>query len=394
MKTLVKTNVLLDCTGAAPLEKGWLLFDEKGIITAVGKPGELTEIDGVTKTLDFSDKFVMPGMIDAHNHFSLSHSDSIEPMPIIEQFDAPVGTRLCKAFMYVREHIQGGVTVFRGMGDEDFIDFDIKHAIEKGYFRGPRVIPCGHLVSATNGHGQTGRIVADGVEGVRRLCRVNLAKGAELIKLIVGGGVATGNIPLHCTTYRAEEVRCAVEEAESLGKYVASHSIGGLSIDLCIDEGVRCLEHASMVTDEQIERIYKTGTWVTGTFSPVMSPKGLHDLTPSRQARLEQVKVQMMETFRKYHQAGVKMCFGTDGVHGGMALEAECIAQCGATPQQAIEYITREASKSCCHDHEYGTLEPGKFADFIALEKNPLEDIKNLTTVRECYIGGIDQLRY
>ncbi len=388
MRTLVKTKTLLDCTGSAPIEQGCFVF-ENGIIEAVGTLGELSSMEGIENTIDLSDRFVMPGLIDAHIHLGLSHLDRIEPMSVTAQMSQPPQTKICKAVMYLRQHLDGGVTTVRAMGEEHYIDIEMARAVDEGYIQGPRIITAGNIITATHGQGQVGLTISDGVEGVRKTCRQNLAKGADFLKIFVSGGVVSGKGGLQISTYNVDEIRTAVEEAQALNTYVAAHVHGGPGLDFCIDCGVRSLEHASMPTDKQIEKIIKHGVWVTGTFSPAFHPMGIHILNKEQTKRLELAKSFFLDSFRKFVKFGAKMSFGTDGVHGEIAFEAIMLAEhCGASNMQAIGYITREAARACRREDSIGTLEVGKFADFIALEKNPLEDLHNLQTVTGTYISG------
>jgi imidazolonepropionase-like amidohydrolase len=362
------------------MSDGWFTYDN-GRLTAVGQ-GVAPAADTV---LDFGQETVLPGLIDAHTHFSLSHSD---PLPVFDQLLESGTRKVSKAVRYAREHLQSGVTTVRGMGEDDFIDFSLKDAIDKGYIPGPRISPAGAFISPTHGHGQTGQTVSDGVEGVRKNCRVNLAKGAELLKVFGSGGVVTGKAGLGYCTSTFEELRTAVLEAEALGKYVAAHVHGGPGLDMCLDAGVRSLEHATLCTDEQIAHIAAAGAWVTVTFSPVCHPAGLRNLTAEKQERLDEVKAVYFEVVRKLLAKGIPLCAGTDGVHGGMWFEALQLEKCGANKLQSLEIITAQAARSCRYEEELGTLSPGKYADFIVLAGDPLADLENLRTVRRVYING------
>ncbi|MDR1070743.1 MAG: amidohydrolase family protein [Gracilibacteraceae bacterium] len=385
MSTLVKTGLLHACAGASPALGGWFLFSGERI-DAVGLPGE--PCPPADDVLDFSDCSVMPGLIDGHTHFSLSHSDEIDPMPVMRQLGEPGPRKICKAIMYAGEHLRAGVTTVRGMGEDDFIDFDLKAAIAAGYIDGPRVSPAGAFISPTHGHGQTGQTVSDGVEGTRKNCRVNLAKGADLLKVFGSGGVVSGQAGLGYCTSTLAELRVAVEEAAALGKYVAAHVHGGPGIDLCLEAGVRSLEHATLCTDEQIERVAAAGAWVTVTFSPLSHPSGLRGLDPLKQSRLEAIRRTYYAVVGKMLARGVKMCMGTDGVHGAMWFEAAEMEKCGATRRQCLEFITRRAAESCRMENDIGTIAPGKYADFIALRGDPLEDLAHLRSVAAVYQGG------
>ncbi|MDR0434244.1 MAG: amidohydrolase family protein [Gracilibacteraceae bacterium] len=388
MNTLVKAGWLHTCTGAPPVRDGWFLFEGERF-TAVGAPGEPCPPAGVT--LDFSGRSVMPGLIDGHTHFSLSHADEIDPMPVMRQLQEPGPRKICKAVMYAGEHLRAGVTTVRGMGEDDFIDFDLKAAIDAGYIAGPRVIPAGAFISPTHGHGQTGQTVSDGVEGTRKNCRLNLAKGAELLKVFGSGGVVSGQAGLSRCTATPAELRAAVEEAAALGKYVAAHVHGGPGMDLCLAAGVRSLEHATLCTDEQIERIAAAGAWVTVTFSPLSHPAGLRNLDPRTQSRLDSVRRTYYAVVGKMLARGVNMCLGTDGVHGAMWFEAAEMEKCGAGKQQCLEFITRRAAEACRREKEIGSIAAGKYADFIVLRQNPLDDLAHLRSPLAVYMGGLKE---
>ncbi len=386
MNTLVSTKLLIACNGEKPIEKGWLIFDENGRIVEVSKPGE--GLPSCDQHLDFSEQYIMPGLIDGHTHFGLSHSDRIDPMPVITQLMEPGPRKICKAIMYLQEHINAGVTTVRDMGEDDFIDFDLKHGVDQGYLVGPRIIPVGAFISPTHGHGQTGQTVSDGVEEVRKNVRVNLAKGAELIKVFGSGGVATGKTGVNYCTATFAELRTAVEEAKALGKYVATHVHGGPGVDLCIEAGVRSFEHATLLTNKQIERIADNDLWVTITFSPVFHPDGLHGLDAEKQARLDFVKPQYIDVVKKMLEKDINLCMGTDGVHGAMWFEATKLEECGVSRIKVLETITRNAALSCRMEQDIGVIEKGRLADFIVLDNNPLDDLQNLKSVRRVFIGG------
>ena len=387
MKTLVKTKSLLDGTGAQPIPQGWLLFEE-GKILAVGKPGQLDGVEGIGQTIDLSDCHVLPGFVDSHIHLGLSHTDMIEPMPVTRQMGQSAQRKICKAVLYLREHLDAGVTLVRDMGEEHFIDFELRRAIQDGYLQGPRMVCSGNLITASHGQGQIGLSVADGVEEVRRQCRINLSKGADFIKIFVGGGVVSSEASLDNYTYSLAEIRTAVEEAQMMGKYTAAHIHAGKGLDLCIQAGVQSIEHACLASDRQIEAMARAGCWVTGTFSPAMHPLGVRMVSQEKRARLQQVQQKILEVYGKLMKAGVKMSFGTDGVHGAIAYEAMQAEKCGASRMKAIQYITLEGARACRMDHCCGTLQAGKYADFVALEGDPLENLEHLQQVKAVYLGG------
>ncbi|MDR0569685.1 MAG: amidohydrolase family protein [Clostridiales Family XIII bacterium] len=387
MKTLVKTRRLLDCAGDRPTEGGCFAFED-GVITHVGRQDDFEGMDGIGAVIDLSGFCVMPGMVDSHVHLGLSHTDSIDPMPVTKQMGEPPQRKIAKAALYMRQHLDAGVTTLRSMGEEHFIDMELRRATEEGYMAGPRVICSGNVITASHGQGQIGLSAADGAEEVRRAVRRNLAMGADFIKIFVGGGVVSSEAELRRHTYNLEEISVAVAEAGMLGKYVAAHIHGGPGLDLCLRGGVRSIEHACLASDSQIEAIAEAGAWVTGTFSPAMHPQSLRLLPPDKQERLRQVQERILDVYGKLLRAGVPMSFGTDGVHGAIAFEAVNIGKCGASPMQAVRFVTAEGAKACRVEDKLGTLEVGKYADFIALEDDPLENLENLGAVAATYVGG------
>ncbi len=387
MKILLKSKVLFDGAGTDPIQGGCMVYED-GKILAVDSYEELNAMEGIGEVVDCSNQFVMPGLVDAHNHLGISHADRWEGLSVIQQLSQSGPRKVCKAIYYLKQHLQAGETFIRDMGEDDFIDFDLKRAGEEGYFPSPRISPCGAFINSTHAHGQTGQTVSDGVEEVRKHCRVNLAMGADLVKVFGSGGVVSGEGGLGLCTSTKDELRTAVEEAQMMGKYAAAHVHGGPGIDLCLDVGVRSLEHATLATDQQIQRMADLGTWVTVTYCPMAHPDGVHDLPADKQARLDAVKATYLTVVKKMYDAGIHLCVGCDGVHGGVYFEAQFLEQCGLPRRRILEIITLEGARSSRWEDRIGSLEPGKYADFIALDGNPLEDLEDLCKVRKVFVGG------
>jgi imidazolonepropionase-like amidohydrolase len=186
-------------------------------------------------------------------------------------------------------------------------------------------------------------------------------------------------------------VSAAVEEAERGGTYVAAHAHGGKGLDLCIDCGVRTIEHGAFVNAEQLERMQQKDMWLIGTFSILFHPEGIEKTdfqVQSIREKVLQAREVVAENFAKIIQSGVNLALGTDSMHGLISFECECLTKFGATNLQALQAVTRNAARACRIEDSLGTLEAGKRADFIAVEGNPLEDITRLKHVAGVYMGA------
>lgn len=268
MRKFVLAKMIIDGVHPEPIEKGCLLI-ENGVIQAVGRREEFGHLEHVD-VIDLSDQVLLPGFIDTHTHLSVVPGEGDQ----LGQLRLPAMTNILRSMPNIKKSLSSGVTTMRIMGEEHFLDIEIKRAIEKRWIPGPRLLVSGRGIVASNGHGAA-LTVSDGEYEVRKHVRENLAKGADLIKLFVTGGVSSSNKGLDFCSYTAQEIAVAVEEAERVGTYVAAHAHGGKGVDLCIQEGVRTIEHGALVTERQIEQIVKKDMWIIGTFSILFHPEGI-----------------------------------------------------------------------------------------------------------------------
>ncbi len=255
---------------------------------------------------------------------------------------------------------------------------------------GPRLLVSGKGLVASNGHG-VAHTTTDGPDEIRKLARQNLARGVDLIKIFMTGGVSSSGSSLDFCGYTPEEVAIAVEEAERAGKYVAAHAHGGKGLDLCIEKGVRTLEHGAFVSEEQLEQIIKKELWLVGTFSILFNPEGI-EKTDFRVPRIKEKVLQAREVvarnFNRIIESGANLTVGTDSMHGFIGYELECLKEFGMGNMDVILAVTRNAARACRIEDRLGTLEEGKIADFIALAGDPLADIKNILKVRHVFKEG------
>jgi imidazolonepropionase-like amidohydrolase len=276
------------------------------------------------------------------------------------------------------------------MGEEHYIDVDIKNAINDGFIQGPQLLVSGIQIVASNGHGLA-LTASDGEAEIRKLSRQNLAKGANQLKIFVTGGISSAEGSINFYSYSKKEIAVAVEEAERAGKYVAAHAHGGKGVDLCIQEGVRTIEHGAYVTLDQVEKMIKKNMWIVGTFSILFHSEGIEKTDFNVHSIKEKVlnaRDAVAKNFGEIIKSGVNIALGTDSMHGFISYELECLVNFGASNMQAILAVTKNAATACKIDDKFGTLERGKIADFIILSHNPLEDIKYLRHVEGVYKKG------
>jgi imidazolonepropionase-like amidohydrolase len=385
MHQLVKTRSLIDGTGSDAMpEAAFLVAD--GVIQDVGPIAKFASVSPDTEVLDLTDFIVMPGIINSHTHLSIIPGLGNQ----LGQMRGAAVPKALKSIANMHLDVRSGVTTTRIMGEEHFIDFDIRDAINDGYIEGPRIIASGVPLAASNGHG-VALTVSDGVYEVQKNARKNLARGADFLKIFATGGLSTPRPAATACTFSLAEIQAAVEEANRSDTYVAAHAHGGLGVDLCIEGGVRTIEHGAMLDERQIEAIIKKDMWVVATCSILYSPEGIEKTDfniPAIKEKVLAAREVVRGNLSKVVAAGVNMAIGTDSIHGEMPFEMECMVSFGASNMQALLAATRDGAKACRVDDKLGTIEKGKLADFIALRKNPLDDIRNIRSVERVYKDG------
>ena len=366
---------------------------EQGRIAGIG-PG--VGIPKGTPVVDAGGLTLIPGLHDNHCHLML------EPRNFDELIYKRASAAMAlDAWINASKALQSGFTTVRDPGDCDreYGLVDLRKAIDQGKLPGPRVIVAPHFLSPTGGHGDAndfahdlrmagiGRIV-DGPDGMRKAVREEIKYGAEWIKVFVSGGVLSkGDNPAH-STYTIEEVRAAAEEAHRLGRKITAHAHGAQAIRYCVEAGFDGVEHCTMVDDDTIGLMKRSGTFCVPTLYVldflVKEDNGL-DLTPDLVEKARVMRNVQRERFRKVVEAGVPVAYGTDiGVfpHGENWRDFSVMVECGMTPLEAIRTATLNSARMNGIDHEVGTLEMGRKADIIGVDGNPVDDVSSLRRVR------------
>ncbi len=387
MYKLVKTKALFDGTGS-PLLHGGALMIEDGLIVDVGPDDKFRHVTGDVEILDLSDRYVMPGLINAHTHISLVPGDGNQGA----QKRLRPQLNVLRSTPNILKDMISGVTTIRVMGEEAGIDVDFKNAINSGLINGPRMIVATLGITASHSHGVTTR-PSDGVDEVRKHVRQNFANGADFIKLFAtGGSSSTAGKSIHACPFTFEEISVAVQEAERHGTYVAAHAHGGTGLDYCIDAGVRTIEHGAFISEAQLDRLIKRELWVIATFGILYHPEGIERSdfkNPIIKERVLAAREAATEHLCRLIQSTCNLAVGTDSLHGLMHYEVEKVVEHGASNIQALMAATLNAAKACQVEDNVGSLTVGKYADFIALAGDPVSDVRNLRNVEAVYKSGV-----
>lgn len=377
MQTVLAARWIIDGTGRPPIEDGRILVSDN-IIVAVADAREVQNPAGA-EVLDLGDVTLMPGMIDVHNHLSLDMSRG----DVEAQLKASEADRLIHGIQLLRRNLRAGITTMRLCGESrNYIDVSCKRAVEDGRLYGPRLLVSGKAVTSSHGHGLAAG--ADGVDEVRTAVRQNLRAGADLIKIMVTGGLSDKHESPLSYFYSSEEITAAVDEAHRAGKRIAAHAHGGPGLRYCLEAGIDTIEHGAYVTTEDIALFLEKKAWLVGTLGVVFHPEGLERAfrhVPYIVEKVRQGRTVVGRNIKQAIDAGVRFTLGSDSMQGRMAFEIECLVSLGVKPLEAIVAATKRAAECCGLESHTGTLEPGKWADIIGVQGNPLGDIGALERV-------------
>jgi imidazolonepropionase-like amidohydrolase len=291
----------------------------------------------------------------------------------------------------LRQDLAAGTTTMRIMGEEHFVDIEVREAIEAGVITGPRLLVAGRGLAANNGHGRA-LVGYDGVDEVRRGARENLRRGANHVKIFVTGGVSSPGAMSTSSAYTREEIRAAVEEAERAGTYAAAHAHGGAGLRLAVQEGVSTIEHAALADDEDIACMIERRAWLITTFAIFLHPRGIEGGDGQRPAIMDKMRWTRRvvdENFPRHLASGVRFACGTDAVHGAMPFELQTLVRLGVSNDNALLAGTRWGAEACRIEHDTGTLQPGKRADLIAIDGDPLRDMAAMDRVSLVMKDGV-----
>ena len=341
------------------------------------------------RKIDLGGRVLMPGLIDAHIHVYLSEVN------IGRLAEMPMSLMAARSGPLMRAMLDRGFTTVRDTGGADW---GIREAVETGQLVGPRLFIAGAAISQTGGHGdfrlrtesehacqccsgvhQISRIV-DGVPQMLHAVRDELRKGADHIKIMVSGGVASPRDPLEATQFTREEISAAVGEATAWGTYVASHAYGADAIRRAVECGVRTIEHGNFVDAATARLMRERGAFIVPTLVAydAMKRRGRdYGLPPVSLEKNERVLAAGLRSLEICREAGVPIAFGSDllGQLQDDQSREFLIRGEAMKPIEVIRSATIVNARLLRRESELGTIRPGAFADLIAVDGNPLEDL-------------------
>jgi imidazolonepropionase-like amidohydrolase len=380
----IKAQRVLDGTGRPPIERGVVLV-EGDRITAVGRQADVA-IPADAEVIDCGTQTVLPAFVDAHSHASINPGLGDQ----IGQLKQPPAPQMVRAVRNLRTDLLSGVTTMRVVGEEHFIDVELREAIAAGRLPGPRLLVATRPITARNGHGAA-LTYSDGEHEIRKHIRENIAAGADLIKLFMTGGVSSKGTASRWYAYSRHEVEVAVDEAHRNNKPVAVHAHGGPGVRICIEAGVDSIEHGKLCEMDDLVEMRHRGTWLVTNNAVSGHPDGIEKgdaHVPSIMAKLMESREKSRENFAAVLESGVRWALGTDSMHGLIWWEIAKVVEWGADPYDALRAATQRAAQAIGLGDECGTLEAGKAADVISVDGDPLKDIACLERVGLILQGG------
>ncbi len=394
-RLIFRGGMVLDGTGAQLGDADVVVED--GVISDVGRG-----LDG-DREVDVSGRAILPGLFDCHVHVAISHVDMWRHM------QTPFSLRFYEAERNLAATLRAGVTSIRDAGGADL---GMKTAVQAGLIRGPRMQIAIKMLSQTGGHGDgtmpsgdcfhlvppypgSPETIVDGADQMRRCVRELIREGADVIKVATSGGVLSPRDRPQHAHFRPAELEALVEEATAAGRFVMAHAQATDGIKNAVRAGIRSVEHGIYLDDEAIGMMLDRGTYLVPT---LVAPRGVLEaadagvrfpLAVLDKAR-EVIEIHT-ESFKRAVAAGVRIAMGTDsGVspHGRNLRELELMRQGGMSPLEVLRATTSNAAHLLGVDATLGTIEPGKMADLVVVDGDPLDLAALPERVEAVYLSG------
>ncbi len=396
--TLIHAGELLAVPGKSPLKNQTIIVEGDRI---TGVQAGFAEVDGA-RVIDLRDSFVMPGLMDMHVHLQgqLGPNNDRDALKMSDQL------MQMRSVHYAMNTLLAGFTTVRDVGSSPQEMYAMRDAISFGWIDGPRIIAAGG-VGITGGHADISGVspdlmeiytspnVCDGPYDCRRATRNVIKYGADLIKITSTGGVMTERATGTGQQMEMDELREVVRAAERMGRKVASHAHEEDGIVAALEAGVHSIEHGTYTGPRAIKLFRETGAYLVPTLLAGKTVATLavesDFMAPEVVEKAIRVGNDMAGNFEKAHKAGVKVAYGTDsGIspHGTNAQEAVLMVEAGMSEMDVIVSATINAADLIDMSDAIGTIETGKFADIIAVEGSPLDDIGELLDVDFVMKGG------
>lgn len=397
------------------VQAGRLLADpESGVVlrdkTLVIVGNQITEIrdgfvGGGPNVVDLRDAFVLPGLIDSHVHLTSQQNANARLQAVTRDAadSAMVGAG------YARATLMAGFTTVADLGGSNDAVFALRDGIARGDVPGPRVIASGSSVSIHGGHGDvngyrddimhllSSESICSGPEDCMRAVRTQVRSGADIIKITATGGVLSNTAAGLAQQFTDPELAAIVEVAHRMGRQVTAHAHGVDGINAFLRAGGDSIEHGTFLDDESIrlfrrEGVYLIPTLLAGDFVARVAASPDNFFTPAQTAKALEAGPRMLDMARRAHDGGVRIAFGTDSgvsAHGDNAQEFALLVRAGMTPLEAIQAATVVAAEHLRIADQAGTIAPGRPADIVAVDGDPLADVTVLERMAFVMKGGV-----
>jgi imidazolonepropionase-like amidohydrolase len=396
-KTVIYAAHLLDVKSGKMLDNVVIVVAGDEIESTTLRSASTQGLSGV-KVINLGEVTLLPGLIDAHTHLTYDPAFGYQELGVSIPKQTLIGAK------NARVTLEAGFTTVRNVGASGYTDIALRDAINEGMVPGPRIVASGPALSITGGHCDQNLLpyewhatsggAADGVEGVQHKVREIIKYGADVIKICATGGVLSKGDDPRASQYTLEEMKAIVADAHRLGRKVAAHAHGAQGIAWAAEAGVDSIEHGSYIDDNGIKVMKEHGTYLVPTqyLTDWMRENATRIGLPAMYSeKMKAVSAVSRANVAKAMKAGVKIAFGTDAAvypHGLNAHEFAVYVQMGMTPLQAIQSATVNAA-DLLGWAKIGSLEPGNFADIVAVGGDPLKDISLLQNPVFVMKGGV-----
>jgi len=384
----IKAGRLLDVK-TGKIENNVFISIENHRIKSIGN-----EAPAGVRVIDLSNAFVMPGMVDCHAHI-LGDLADLSPS---SSFRMSSAKKTLWGMKNLKVWLAQGFTALRDAGEDDlgYGQLALRDAINAGWIDGPRMQSSGNYVSLNGGHGDSEDFIApdqelplrpniaDTVDDVAKAVRRDIKYGADWIKLMGTGGVADLTSDFKVQELSEEQMAKAVEVAHRAGKRVMVHAEGTEGIKAAVRAGVDSIEHGTMLDDEGAALMAKKGTWLVPTlytFQHGVELGTTHGQDPVSLAKTKEIVAHQQPAFTRALQAHLKIAVGIDDEPQYLPKEVEALVRGGMTTLQALQAATMNGAALLNWSDNIGTIEPGKFADIIAIDGDPIQNINAIEKV-------------
>jgi imidazolonepropionase-like amidohydrolase len=397
MRTVFRGGRIFDGTGSPVTDADVVVEGDRILDVGAGLDGD--------ESVDCTSKTFLPGLFDCHIHLTFRHEDLDE----LRSMYQPFSYRFFRIPEDLRTTLALGITTVR---DASGADLGLKRAIEEGVLVGPRMRISIDMLSMTGGHndgwlpsGGTSPWslpypgmpsgLCDGVDGVRAKVREMVRAGADVIKIASSGGYLSPSDDPELPHFSQEEVDAIVSTAADLGRWVMSHAHGAEGIKRAVRAGVRSIEHGTFLDEEATAMMLERGTWLVPTLTAGDTTDEMANdpkIPEPVREKLRRLGRPELDAFRMAAEAGVKVAMGTDcpvAPHGTNLRELVLMSEHGFTPEQALVAATSSAAELMGLSDELGTITPGKRADLVLVDGNPLELEKLPERIEAVYKDGI-----